>query len=121
MTSKQIVLNNSFFTKYIDSYVNPSNKQLKEWKEEHKNGDEKQKEKERKDGRPFGTYAWVLSNLDMGYDVWDSPNYLYDENCLIVKEELPYSHTTPYYKWMLDLKGEVLYKNIDRKYKKHWK
>jgi len=111
MAAKQIVLNNSYFTNYIDTFVNPSDKQLEEWKEEHEKGDEKQKEEERKYGITFGTYAFVLCDLDMGYDVWNSPNYLYDENYLIVKEELPYSHTTPFYKWMLDLKRNVLHKN----------
>ena len=111
MTSKQIVLNNSFFTKYIDSYVNPSNKQLEEWKEEHRYGDEKQKEEEREDGKDFGTYGFVLSHLEMGYECWDSPNYVYDDDYNIVDEELPDSHTTPFYRWFFDLEGGVLYKD----------
>ncbi len=110
MTSKQIVLNNSFFTKYIDSYVNPSNKQLKEWKEEHKNGDEKQKEEESENWKPFGTYEFVLCDLEMGRSHWNSPNYVYDDGVFVI-EGLPASHTTPFYKWMLDLKSDVLYKN----------
>ena len=46
MAAKQIVLNNSYFTNYIDTFVNPSDKQLEEWKEVHFNGNEEQKQRD---------------------------------------------------------------------------
>mgnify|MGYP003135531850 CR=1 FL=1 len=94
MAAKQIVLNNSYFTNYIDTFVNPSDKQLKEWKEIHYKGNEEQKYEERWRGKDFGTYDWVLCDIYMGHAAW---------SCV--------STTKPFYKWLLKCEYDVLHKN----------
>ena len=101
--AKQIVLNNPFFTNYIDTYVNPSNKQLEKWKEEHYNGDEKQKQEEREYGKGIGTYEFVMCDIDMAYRYYFEPREIYNEDYEITEVKPPISTIKPFYKYVLDL------------------